>query len=754
MPSVCKRCGSSDIDTDPARGDAVCTKCGSVVDEHLIVSEVEFEENSAGGANVIGQFVSAEGNTSLSLGQNFKHSLGRDSRQQIFNNGRQMINSLGSQLSLSKHCLETAFMFYKLAVNRRLTQGRRTIHVVGACLYLVCRTEKTPHLLIDISDVTQTDVFTLGRTFLALSRELCIDVPTTDPSLYIHRFAHQLKFAEKENEVATTALRLVSRMKRDWMSTGRRPSGLCGAALIVAARLHGFNRTIKDVVKVVRLSHSTILQRLADFGRTASSKLTVDEFNKIDLEEEADPPSFTRARQRAKQAQIYDDNIKYASPDLLAQLATTQERVEEVLAKRKIIEDDIANRETVLPTPEIRRKMLKSRLPIHALHLKQNTSASESTSYGNTVDPNLSNGVLPEAESEDNVSKDNETENDETQSHIEVKEKELLETIALFNETQKEEDDSNDEEENEKVDNGSSICKQDTKEEADGEQKKEEEEPNWELDLEGLDDSELDECLLGENEVEIRTKIWMEENGEFMEKLREKEEKAALELEAKLKTEGTRKKRPKKKKNKLAADTADEAIKTMLAERKLSSKINYDVLRDLAAEGGVDIANATKKEPKLEGDEAKTEVLTTVYESGPVEKKLKFRAGFKRQPSIQNIDVLTKRIKTEAMSSTPNSAAVSSVKKESEFKPTPLAKKQEEIKDQVRKEEVKTDAVLKSAIVEEGPVMAGGEELDNEVESDEEADEQHISVSQLFGRGNVDDGFADDGYERFDEEYF
>ena len=245
------------------------------------------------------------------------------------------------------------------------------------------------------------------------------------------------------------------------------------AALIVAARLHGFNRTIKDVVKVVRLSHSTILQRLADFGRTASSKLTVDEFNKIDLEEEADPPSFTRARQRAKQAQIYDDNIKYASPDLLAQLANTQERVEEVLAKRKIIEDDIANRETVLPTPEIRRKMLKSRLPIHALHLKQNTSASESTSNGNTVEPKLSNGALPEVESEDNVSKDNETENNETLSHIEVKEKELLETIALFNETQKEEDDSNDEEENEKIDNGSSICKQDTKEEADGEQKKE-----------------------------------------------------------------------------------------------------------------------------------------------------------------------------------------------------------------------------------------------------------------------------------------
>lgn len=28
-------------------------------------------------------------------------------------------------------------------------------------------------------------------------------------------------------------------MKRDWMQTGRRPSGICGAALFVAVHLHG-----------------------------------------------------------------------------------------------------------------------------------------------------------------------------------------------------------------------------------------------------------------------------------------------------------------------------------------------------------------------------------------------------------------------------------------------------------------------------------------------------------------------------------
>ncbi len=50
-----------------------------------------------------------------------------------------------------------------------------------------------------------------------------------------------------------TALRLVSRMKKDWMHFGRRPSGLCGAALLIAARLHRFNRTVADVIKVVKV---------------------------------------------------------------------------------------------------------------------------------------------------------------------------------------------------------------------------------------------------------------------------------------------------------------------------------------------------------------------------------------------------------------------------------------------------------------------------------------------------------------------
>lgn len=62
-------------------------------------------------------------------------------------------------------------------------------------------------------------------------------------------------------QVSMSALRLVARMKRDWMAVGRRPSGICGAALLVAAKLHGFNRTHREIIRVVRICNMTLKER-------------------------------------------------------------------------------------------------------------------------------------------------------------------------------------------------------------------------------------------------------------------------------------------------------------------------------------------------------------------------------------------------------------------------------------------------------------------------------------------------------------
>uniref|UniRef100_A0A8C1CAE7 Transcription factor TFIIB cyclin-like domain-containing protein n=2 Tax=Cyprinus carpio TaxID=7962 RepID=A0A8C1CAE7_CYPCA len=102
-----------------------------------------------------------------------------------------------------------------------------------------------------------------------------------------------------------TALRLLQRMKRDWMHTGRRPLGLCGAALLVAARMHEFRRTEKEVISVVKVCEATLRKRLTEFEDTPTSALTINEFMRVDLEKECDPPSFVAGQKKLKMQQVH-----------------------------------------------------------------------------------------------------------------------------------------------------------------------------------------------------------------------------------------------------------------------------------------------------------------------------------------------------------------------------------------------------------------------------------------------------------------
>ena len=70
-------------------------------------------------------------------------------------NGKKLIQNLASQLFLSQHVVDSAHRLFILAVQRNFVQGRKTFIVVAACLYVVCRREKSDHLLIDFSDSLQ-----------------------------------------------------------------------------------------------------------------------------------------------------------------------------------------------------------------------------------------------------------------------------------------------------------------------------------------------------------------------------------------------------------------------------------------------------------------------------------------------------------------------------------------------------------------------------------------------------------------------
>ncbi|RYG61119.1 transcription initiation factor IIB family protein, partial [archaeon] len=191
-----------------------------------------------------------------------------ESRDTALINARRLIAQLASSLRLQALFVDRAYRLFQLALQKNVVFGRRQSHIVASCLYIICRQEKSPFLLIDFADLLQVNVFVLGRAFLHFSALLRLQLPLLDPSLYIHRFASQFDFREQQGAVVTAALRLVTRLKKDWVAAGRRPDSVCAAALLLAARSLGFSLQLEGVAALFRIAADTLKRRLLEVAQT------------------------------------------------------------------------------------------------------------------------------------------------------------------------------------------------------------------------------------------------------------------------------------------------------------------------------------------------------------------------------------------------------------------------------------------------------------------------------------------------------
>ena len=606
MPALkCQNCGSAEIESDSSRADSVCTKCGTVCESGIIVSDVQFEENAHGGSSALGMTLNTDKLFSLislfsgsfvssdrkggasSFGGQFHTTIGRESREVTLKNARKKIVALAQQLRLRPDHIDMAFYFFKLLLAKHLTRGRKSTHTIAACLYITCRTEGTSHMLIDFSDVLQVDVYELGRTYLRLSQALCINIPAMDPCLYVMRFAHKLEFGDKTHDVSMTALRLVSRMKKDWIHFGRRPSGLCGAALLIAARLHEFCRTVTDVIKVVKVHESTLRKRLTEFGETSASQLTVEEFMHVDLDamtDEMDPPSFKAARKKDR--------------ELLDKLKE-DELTKEFSELHEIIEKELEERRTKVKGAYA--KFSKENSPLDS------GSATSGSGSGSDTDSERESEEVAKFIQEDTLNVIGDVLNnkailDPSQARLDSL---LMPPPSLTSPLPSVARNTS---------NSPRACvtpvpcspglglmdkvgdymadtiktREDTKET---------EEKDEELDLTGIDDEEIDTYLMSPVEIEMKTKLWMTVNEEYLKEQAEKIKKEQELREEMIKNgiDPDKKKKTYKKKSRAylqSNGTALEAIEKIVQEKKLSSKINYDVLKNLT----MGIGSPKKKE--------------------------------------------------------------------------------------------------------------------------------------------------------------
>ncbi|GMJ11287.1 hypothetical protein like AT3G09360 [Hibiscus trionum] len=262
-----------------------CNFCGKVLEEYNYATEPQFVKDSSGASKLSGNYVRSVQDIS-------------DSRKRTLDKAFDNMNSLRIQLEIdaySDEVVEIARRFYEIGLERNFTRGRRSELVEAACLYLACRQKRKPFLLIDFSNTISVNVYELGSVYLQLCYVLYLadakDLPKlVDPSIFIHKFTNTL-IPEGNDDVVKSARDILASMKRDWMQTGRKPSGLCGAALYISALSHGVKVSKSKIIEVVHICEATLSKRLIEFENTDSGALTMEEFT--EKERDLRTSSFT-----------------------------------------------------------------------------------------------------------------------------------------------------------------------------------------------------------------------------------------------------------------------------------------------------------------------------------------------------------------------------------------------------------------------------------------------------------------------------
>lgn len=137
-----------------------------VIEDQNVVSEIAFQDSTNGASSVVGQFFPSN---EADKGRGFGTTPAREARSStvqkglfIINNlkktttnfsfathlGKSRISDLVKALKVRPAVIDSCNRFFHMAVLRNFIQGRKTGHVIAACVYMGCRVHAEPGLLL------------------------------------------------------------------------------------------------------------------------------------------------------------------------------------------------------------------------------------------------------------------------------------------------------------------------------------------------------------------------------------------------------------------------------------------------------------------------------------------------------------------------------------------------------------------------------------------------------------------------------
>ncbi len=300
--SVCMNCGEATFTEDYVRGENICTSCGLVVSEHIADTGPEWraftaeERNARARTGAPMTLTIADRGLSTTIDWRNKDASGRaitgNTRAAIYRMRKWHIRSrlhssqlrnlgiamsemerLSSQLGIPHDVRETAALMYRKSLAKKLVRGRSVESIVAASVYLACRIHRIPRRLDEVVAETNLDRKQVGHSVRLVLSQVNINVPLASAKDLIPRLSSDLLLEGKTIKKATE---IIKNAEEKFVTIGKDPGGIVGAALYIAGIIEEDRRTQREIANVTRVTEVTIRNRYKELVRVLGISISAN----------------------------------------------------------------------------------------------------------------------------------------------------------------------------------------------------------------------------------------------------------------------------------------------------------------------------------------------------------------------------------------------------------------------------------------------------------------------------------------------
>jgi len=297
---VCMGCGQSTFTKDYARGERTCSVCGLVASDRTADTGPEWraftaeEKNARARVGAPATYTIADKGISTMIDWRNRDASGKaiksTTRAAMYRMRKWHIRSrlhssqhrnlsiamsemkrLSSQLGIPRDVRETAALLYRKALITKLVRGRSIESVVAASIYLACRIHRIPRPLDEIVAETNVDRKKVGYAVRLVVSRVNVNVPLPSAKDLIPRMSSDLML---EGRTVKKATEIINQAKERYVTIGKSPGGIAGAALYIAGILEDDRRTQREIAQASRVTEVTIRNRYKELVRVLG--ITID----------------------------------------------------------------------------------------------------------------------------------------------------------------------------------------------------------------------------------------------------------------------------------------------------------------------------------------------------------------------------------------------------------------------------------------------------------------------------------------------